>query len=128
MVDITKLSLAELIALSAKLSKRKEKLEKGQLEKVRAKVMALLRKEGFTLQDLVGSGSASSAARPARKGKAAAKPKAKAAAAGRKVPPKYRNPNNPAEVWTGRGVSPKWVRDLMAQGMTKEQMLIPQGG
>lgn len=128
MVDISKLSLAELTALSTKLSKRKEKLEKGQLEKVRAKVMALLRKEGFTLQDLVGAGSASPAARPARKGKGAAKPKAKATSTGRKVAPKYRNPNNHAEVWTGRGVSPKWVRDLMAQGMTKEQMLIPPSG
>lgn len=128
MVDINKLSLAELTALSAKLSKRKERLEKGQLEKVRAKVMALLRKEGFTLQDLVGAGAASS--RPASKGKAAAKPKAKAKAGstGRKIPPKYRNPNNPEQVWTGRGVSPNWVRELMAQGMTKEQMLIPQGG
>jgi len=128
MIDISKLSLAELNALSAKLAKRKEKLEKSQLEKVRAKVIAMLRKEGFTLQDLVGSGSASSAARQGRKGKAASKAKGKAAGTGRKIAPKYRNPNNPAEVWTGRGVSPKWVRDLLAQGMTKEQLLIPPGG
>lgn len=126
MVDVSKLSLAEINALAAKLSKRKERLEKGQLEKVRAKVMALLRKEGFTLQDLVKSAPASGSARAAKKGRGASK--TKSGASGRKVPPKYRNPNNPSQVWTGRGVSPQWVRDLLAQGMTKEQLLIPPGG
>lgn len=123
MIDVSKLSLAEINALTAKLSKRKERLEKGQIEKVRAKVMAILKKEGLTLQDLIKA-APGAAPRAAKKGKAKAKP----AATGRKVPPKYRNPNNPAEVWTGRGVSPKWVRDLLAQGMTKEQLLIPPGG
>ena len=127
-MDISKLSLAELNSLGAKLSKRKEKLEKGQLDKVRAKVMALLRKEGFTLQDLVKTGSSAAAAapRPAKKGKGGGK--GKAGGAGRKVAPKYRNPNNPKEVWTGRGVNPRWVTELLAQGMTKEQLLIPAGG
>lgn len=127
-MDISKLSLAELNSLGAKLSKRKEKLEKGQLGKVRAKVMALLRKEGLTLQDLVKTSSSAAAAapRPAKKGKGGGK--GKAGGAGRKVAPKYRNPNNPKEVWTGRGVNPRWVTELLAQGMTKEQLLIPAGG
>jgi DNA-binding protein H-NS len=124
MVDVSKLSLAEINALAAKLSKRKERLEKGQIEKVRAKVMAILKKEGLSLQDLVKAGPSGPGPRAAKKGKA----KAKGGSTGRKIAPKYRNPNNHAEVWTGRGVSPKWVRELMAQGMTKEQMLIPPGG
>lgn len=132
-MDISKLTLAELNSLGAKLSKRKEKLEKGQLDKVRAKVMALLRKEGFTLQDLVKTGSSSAPApRQAKTGKAGGKGKGggkgKAGGARGKVAPKYRNPNNPQEVWTGRGVNPRWVTELLAQGMTKEQLLIPPGG
>ncbi len=121
MVDVSKLSLAEINALTAKLSKRKERLEKGHIEKVRAKVMAILKKEGLTLQDLVKTDPAPATSRGAKKAKA----KAKAPSTGRKVAPKYWNPNDHSQVWTGRGVSPKWVRDLMAQGMTKEQMLIP---
>ena len=30
----------------------------------------------------------------------------------RKVLPKYRNPENPEETWTGRGRSPAWVASL----------------
>lgn len=40
------------------------------------------------------------------------------------VPPKYRNPNNPAETWTGRGRQPKWVEELLNQGRTLDDLLI----
>ncbi len=29
------------------------------------------------------------------------------------VPPKYRNPDNPGETWTGRGRQPKWVEEAL---------------
>ncbi|RME57731.1 H-NS histone family protein [Candidatus Parcubacteria bacterium] len=29
------------------------------------------------------------------------------------VPPKYRNPDNPSETWTGRGRQPKWVQQAL---------------
>lgn len=126
-MDVSKLSIAEINSLTAKLSKRKEKLEKGQIEKVRAKVTALLRKEGLTLQDLMkGGASAAAAPRAAKKARGAGK--GKGGVAGRKVAPKYRNPNNPQETWTGRGINPRWMTELLAKGMTKEQMLIPTGG
>jgi DNA-binding protein H-NS len=35
---------------------------------------------------------------------------------GMKVPPKYQDPNDPSRQWTGRGMQPAWVRDLIAQG------------
>src|SRR4051812_16548556 len=31
----------------------------------------------------------------------------------RGVRPKYRNPDNPAETWAGRGRKPKWVQDRL---------------
>jgi len=36
--------------------------------------------------------------------------------AGKKVAAKYRNPSNPDQTWTGRGVSPTWVQALKAAG------------
>ena len=38
------------------------------------------------------------------------------------VPPKYRGPD--AEVWSGRGITPKWLAALVAQGRKKEDFLI----
>jgi DNA-binding protein H-NS len=32
--------------------------------------------------------------------------------AGKKIAPKYRNPNNKAETWTGRGRMPRWAAEL----------------
>ena len=33
-----------------------------------------------------------------------------------KVAPKYRNPENPAETWTGRGLRPRWLAAAMKSG------------
>jgi DNA-binding protein H-NS len=35
---------------------------------------------------------------------------------GTKVPIKYQNPNNLSEKWTGRGVKPKWLQNLLNLG------------
>ncbi len=44
---------------------------------------------------------------------------------GRSVKPKYRNPENPLEVWSGRGRLPRWMERLMREkGMKKEDFLI----
>ena len=41
-----------------------------------------------------------------------------------KVAPKYRNPANPAETWAGRGVKPKWMQALLAQGKSMDEFKI----
>ncbi len=43
---------------------------------------------------------------------------------GIKVPPKYRNPANPEQTWTGRGVPPKWMQELIAAGHDKSEFEI----
>ena len=40
------------------------------------------------------------------------------------VRPKYKNPKNPAEVWSGRGKQPRWVRDQLKTGKRLDQFLI----
>ncbi len=35
---------------------------------------------------------------------------------GRKVPIKFQNPDNLSEQWSGRGVRPKWLQNLLNQG------------
>ena len=48
----------------------------------------------------------------------------KTARKGVKVPIKYRNPDNPAEVWTGRGMKPKWLRGMLESGRSIEDFEI----
>lgn len=48
----------------------------------------------------------------------------KATGARAKVAPKYRNPNDADETWSGRGRQPKWVQHLLAEGMSLEELTI----
>ena len=41
-----------------------------------------------------------------------------------KLPPKYRNPTNKAQTWTGRGPKPKWFKDALAKGKKPEDLLV----
>jgi DNA-binding protein H-NS len=40
------------------------------------------------------------------------------------VAAKYANPNNPTQVWSGRGLAPKWMQALIDEGQSKEDFLI----
>jgi DNA-binding protein H-NS len=73
---------------------------------------------GITLKDLqsVMGKSGSRAGSMRRRGGAAATSKRSSVAA------KYRGPNG--ETWSGRGLSPRWLADLLAKGRTKEDFAI----
>ncbi|MGD9882791.1 H-NS family nucleoid-associated regulatory protein [Reyranella sp.] len=43
---------------------------------------------------------------------------------GKKVKPKYRNPANRSETWTGRGLKPKWMVAAMKGGKKLEDFAI----
>jgi DNA-binding protein H-NS len=40
------------------------------------------------------------------------------------VAPKYRNPENPAETWAGRGLKPRWLTAAIKSGKTLDDFLI----
>lgn len=43
---------------------------------------------------------------------------------GKKVDPKYRNPDDESKTWTGRGVAPKWMQALTDAGRDRADFLI----
>ena len=43
-----------------------------------------------------------------------------------KVHPKYRNPKDPAETWSGRGKQPRWLTAQLRSGKTVKDFLIRQ--
>jgi DNA-binding protein H-NS len=40
------------------------------------------------------------------------------------VAPKYRNPENPAETWAGRGLKPRWLAAAIKSGKKQDDFLI----
>ena len=41
-----------------------------------------------------------------------------------KVAPRYRNPADPIQTWSGRGLAPKWMQELLASGRDKSEFEI----
>ena len=41
-----------------------------------------------------------------------------------KVEPKYRNPQNTLETWSGRGRTPRWIIELLATGASLDEFRI----
>ena len=122
-VNIENLSSQELSDLIAKANRRKKVLAKRKpAGQVKAAVAKFLKNTGWTFEELYGGAPARRA--PADAG-AATKPRksTKGRTLG-KVAPKYRNPANPKETWTGRGRQPRWMAAETAKGKKVEDFLI----
>jgi DNA-binding protein H-NS len=57
-----------------------------------------------------------------------AKPAKRATRRASKVPPKYRDPENPSNTWAGRGAVPRWMQERIRAGAKKEDFLIGASG
>ena len=103
-MDISKLSEKELIKLRGEIDKAISGLAKKKLDSARKAAEAAAKKHGYSLKDLVGG------TKPVRK---------KAVTA-----PRYRNPANEAETWSGRGRQPGWFKEAVAAGADPSSMEI----
>lgn len=107
-INLDTLSPAELQALIKSAEAQMGAARKTHIHEVRAKMDALLASSGLTLDEIY----------PRRGGKGTKGPKAA-------VAPKYRNPDNAAQTWSGRGKRPLWfVEALKKRGVTAEALLI----
>lgn len=41
-----------------------------------------------------------------------------------KLPPKYKNPTDASQTWTGRGPKPKWFKQAVASGKNAKSLLV----
>lgn len=121
-IDLSGLSAKELGALIKNAKKQQTIVAKRPaISKVRAQLTKLAKAQGYSVEELFGG------AAPAARGRAAGKATKALAKAVRKlgkVAPKYRNPANPKETWTGRGKQPRWLAAHTAKGKKVEEFLI----
>lgn len=123
-IDLNSMSAKELESLVAQANKRRAVLKKRKpVAAVRKRLEQLARAEGYSIAELFGARGASTPAaaapRPAKGG--ARKP---SKMAGSKVAPKYRNPANENETWSGRGKQPRWLAAYTGQGRALEEFRI----
>ena len=101
-IDLNAMSRKELLELKRDVEKAIRAAERREkLEALKAAERAVA-EYGFSLSDL------SDVAKPG----------------GSKAAPKYRNPDNPSQTWTGRGRKPGWFVQALARGVDISELEI----
>jgi DNA-binding protein H-NS len=128
---MSKPSIATQLASIAKqreLLAKKEALLKAQSHgKILSQIVQLAKGAGLSIEDI-------KAAFENKKSKTNASPKKPSklnlrvkshTTKGIKLPAKYKNPLNPEQTWTGRGVDPSWVAALREAGQLESALINP---
>lgn len=111
-------NLIDIQSQIEKLQKQAESLKAKEFNNTVAEIRAKMKAFGITIKDLGLKSSQKSKPAKANKTNKARKSKA----AGIPVAAKYKGPKG--ETWSGRGLTPKWLAALLAQGHKKEEFLI----
>ncbi|MBH1489506.1 MULTISPECIES: H-NS family nucleoid-associated regulatory protein [Stenotrophomonas] len=120
-IDVSGLSAKELKALITQAEKQQTKvLTRPKAAAMRAKINKYVKDHGYTIDELYALPSAATADKPQ---KAKGRKSTQSRKLG-KVVPKYRNPANPSETWSGRGRQPRWLAALVQKGMAPSDFLI----
>ena len=92
-IDLDSMSKEELLALKKNVDKALASFDKRQREAALAAAQKAAQEHGFSLDEILGKKSA-----------------------GKTSVPKYRNPADPTQTWTGRGRQPAWYKSAVEAG------------
>ena len=98
-IDISGLNIDQLTDLVGKAQTEMASREKQRQKDLRDELERRVAAEGYKMGDIfpeLGKGAAGGRQR-------------------RKMPVKFRNPQNPDETWTGIGRSPRWVQAILGE-------------
>lgn len=102
-MDLSELSTMELRALSSQVAKQVHIKEEQEKQRALDEIMSIARGIGIPLGDLVST-MKDTPLRPKN--------------------PRYANPRNRRETWTGFGRKPRWLKEHLAAGHSLESALI----
>ena len=98
-IDLTGYDLAELKGLYFDIGQEIQRRAREEREQARARIHALAADAGIPLDALVDRKAPRSA-------------------------PRYRNPADSGQTWTGRGRQPRWIADALASGRKLDEFEI----
>lgn len=103
-IDLSSMDLKELNSLKRKVSKEIDNFEKKRKSDALTAAREAAKEHGFDLQSLIGT--------PAKRAKR------------QSLGPRYANPKDPEQTWTGMGRRPHWIKDALEQGRRLEEFEI----
>lgn len=105
--DISNLTVAELKHLTNEAEALIEAKKEQELDAAYKQVLQIASDNDVSVEELL--------ARGVKSGKSATR---------KPVAPRYRNPDNQEETWTGRGKQPRWLAAKIASGAQLDSFLI----
>ncbi len=99
-MDLNSMDLAELKKLRKDVDKAIVSFEARKRKEALAALEAKASEMGFSLSELTGKSTRSASA------------------------PKYRNPDDASQTWSGRGRQPVWFKNALESGQSAEDLLI----
>lgn len=115
-------NLIEIQSQIEKLQKQASEIKAREFDKTVQEILVKMQAFGITLKDLHPGktrGAKAKSKMAATANGVGSKVKKKSSSA---VVAKYRGPNG--ETWSGRGLTPRWLAALVAEGKTKEEFAI----
>lgn len=100
-IDLSELTLSELKKLKSNVDQAIESFQARALAKARKELEEKAKSLGFTLEEIVQTKKVRT-----------------------KAQPKYRDPNDANQTWTGRGRKPQWVVDALENGADIDSLAI----
>jgi DNA-binding protein H-NS len=91
----------------ARAQQKKAELRQQQLQATRERIDAILLEAGFDLKEIYGTRVSKRVGKRASAGK-----------------PKFRNPKDPSQTWSGYGRSPRWFTVAVNAGVSESDLLI----
>lgn len=110
--DLSAFALSDLITIKNNVTKAIELRKKNDKKEFISKLKSMAEESGLPLDELVSELQKISS--PSTKQKL------------EKAPPKFQNPHNNKETWSGKGRMPKWLINELATGKTENDFLITE--
>ncbi len=110
--DLSKLSSSELQQLIEAANDMVKTRQQEELRAAYAEFEKIAGQYGVSVDQVLEAGRHTS-----RKGKKSPR---------KAIEPRYRNPDNGSETWTGRGKQPRWLAAMIQSGRKLEEFLIGQ--
>ena len=101
-LDLNSMSKDELLALKGEVEKALKSIDARRKAEALKAAQDAAKEYGFSLAELTEGGKTS----------------------GRKAAPKYANPADASQTWSGRGRQPVWYRDAIANGASEDDLAI----
>ena len=102
-VDLSAMSFDELTQLAGEIEVEVERRREQDRERLIGELKEAATRYGVSVEEFIGEAS--------KKKRSVSSPK-------------YRDPNNPQNQWSGRGKQPGWVKEAMGRGLSMEQLEI----